>query len=186
MKNVTLWGRGQQILFPLRSSFLCQTTGFPWIDMQLTQTLRAESKADKLRKDFPVRNAQLSLGFVGKPGLSALPTSQTWWWAWSQCWGYLIPKKDEQCVLELWHLEALYSVLWAQCGKTLGCLERKKRAFFLCPSVLLKQNFEDKYCIHPSIFVPSWNTWHLQTSFANYAQDVNLSLTTMFSEQDPT
>lgn len=87
MKNVTLRGRGQRICFPLRSSVLCQATGFPWIDVQLTQTRGAKSK---LRKDFStVGSAKLSTGFVGKPGLGALPP-----WAWSQCREYPIPIKD--------------------------------------------------------------------------------------------
>lgn len=50
MRNVTLGGRGQQILFPLRPSFLCQSRGFPWIDtLEFTQTPRASSKDDKGR-----------------------------------------------------------------------------------------------------------------------------------------
>lgn len=130
MKNVTLWGRGQQILFPLRSSFLCQTTGFPWIGIQLTQTLRAESMGDKHRKDFP-QWEMLSCGlalWVSLGSVHFLPqrrdeepdpsTGDT-----------RFLKRREQCILELWHLKALYSVSWTQRGKTLGCFRTEERLF---------------------------------------------------------
>lgn len=125
MKNVTLRGRGQRICFPLRSSVLCQATGFPWIDVQLTQTRGAKSK---LRKDFStVGSAKLSTGFVGKPGLGALPT-----WAWSQCREYPIPIEDEMMYPGAMASHSLLLSLVGTMWENTGMLP-KTRAFFLCP-----------------------------------------------------
>lgn len=128
MKNVTLRGRGQQICFPLRPSVLCQATGFPWIDVQLTQTLGAESNSGRTFPQWEMLSSRLALW----ASLGSVHCSQEWWWAWSQCREYPLPKMDGMmcpgAMASHGPLLSLVGTAWENTG-----MLQKTRAFFPCP-----------------------------------------------------
>lgn len=148
MKNVTLWGRGQQILFPLRSSFLCQTTGFSWIDIQLTQTLRAESMGDKHRKGFPQWEI-LSCGLALWASLGSvhfLPQRRA---------EEPDPSAGDTQFLKGNNVSWSYGISSPLLGLVGPTWEntrmlQKRRALVPYPSVLWKQDFKDKHYVHSS------------------------------------